>query len=207
MILYSFFMSSCAWRVRAALRAKDIKYEYRAVDLLKGEQRGEEYLRVNAMGQVPALVDGGLVLTQSMAALEYLEELRPEPRLLPADRERRAVVRQICEMINAGIQPVQSGAFARLDTVGGQGAGLAWGQEVIERGFAALEGVLAKTAGTCCVADQLTFADCCLVPQIFNAQRFHCRLDDVPQVMKVYDACMALPAFAQTAPGQCPDAA
>ena len=166
MILYSFFMSSCSWRVRVALRAKGIEYEYRPINLLTGEQRGEDFLRVNPMGQVPTLIDGDLLLTQSMAALEYLEELRPEPSLLPADRNQRALVRQICEMINAGLQPVQSGADARLDAVGGQGAGIAWGQEVNARGLAALEGVLAKTAGTCCVGDQLTFADCCLVPQV-----------------------------------------
>ncbi|XP_043205105.1 maleylacetoacetate isomerase-like [Amphibalanus amphitrite] len=201
MILYSFFMSSCSWRVRVALRAKGIDYEYRPINLLKGEQRGEEFLKVNPMGQVPTFIDGDLMLTQSMAILEYLEELQPEPSLLPSDRSQRAIVRQICEMINAGIQPVQSGAYARLEAVGGEGAGLAWGQEAIDKGFTALEGVLAKTAGTHCVGDELTLADCCLVPQVLNAQlRFKVDTTKFPIITRLHNYLVQRPEFADTHP-------
>ncbi|XP_037077721.1 maleylacetoacetate isomerase-like [Pollicipes pollicipes] len=206
MKLYSFFMSSCAWRVRVVLQAKGVEHEYVAVNLLTQEQRDAAFLRVNPLGQVPVLVDGDLVLTQSLAMLEYLEEKYPTPALLPSETAQRAQVRNICEMINSGMQPVQSGAFRRLNEIGGEGAGLAWGREAIERGFEALEAVLACCAGRCCVGDRLSLADCCLVPQVFNARRrFGVDVSRFPTISRLQDALLQRPEFVASHPARMPD--
>ncbi|XP_037077216.1 glutathione S-transferase 2-like [Pollicipes pollicipes] len=181
MKLYSFFMSSCAWRVRVVLQAKGVEHEYVAVNLLTQEQRDAAFLRVNPLGQVPVLVDGDLVLTQSLAMLEYLEEKYPTPALLPSETAQRAQVRNICEMINSGMQPVQSGAFRRLNEIGGEGAGLAWGREAIERGFEALEAV-------------------------FNARRrFGVDVSRFPTISRLQDALLQRPEFVASHPARMPD--
>jgi len=206
MILYSYFRSSCSWRVRLVLAMKEIKYEYRAVNLLKGDQLDDEYSEVNAMCQVPTLEVDGKPMTQSLAIMEYLEEVYPEPRLLPQDPVLRAKVRQICQLIGSGIQPVQNLAvLKKVAALAGDEAKTTWGHETIAAGFRALEAVLAQSAGSCCVGDDVTLADCCLVPQVFNANRFKVDMSEFPTISRVSEHLDNLEAFKAAHPTQQPD--
>jgi len=184
-VLYSYFRSSCSWRIRVALNLKEIEFETRAVHLLNngGEQHGDEYKISNPMEQVPTLIIDGQTLTQSMAILEYLEETRPQLNpLLPADPVLRARVRQISEVINSGIQPVQN--LSILQAVGPDRK-MEWGHSAIDKGFKAVEALLVASAGKYCVGDQITYADLCLVPQVYNATRFKVDLTLYPTIVRV----------------------
>nr|APH81356.1 GST zeta [Tigriopus kingsejongensis] len=171
-VLYSYFRSSCSWRVRIVLALKDIEYEYRPVHLVKdgGEQHQADFLKLNPMAQVPALTMGDRILTQSVAIIEYLEEAYPQHPILPTDPWLRAQVRQIVEIIGSGTQPVQNLSvmkMARDDPA----QRVEWSHYWIRQGLSAVESVLSQTAGRYCVGDEVTMADCCLVPQIYNAER------------------------------------
>ncbi|KAI8485374.1 Glutathione S-transferase zeta-1 [Branchiostoma belcheri] len=193
-LLYSYFRSSCAWRVRIALNLKGIEYEQAPVHLIKdgGQQHSEEYKQKNPMAQVPTLIIDGHKLTQSMAIMEYLEETRPDPPLLPKDPATRAKVRMIAETVNAGIQPIQN--LSVLQKVGDEKK-MEWGHYWIDRGFTALETVLSETAGKYCVGDQVTMADLCLVPQLYNATRFKVDLSKFPTITRVCGNLAELEAF------------
>eukprot|EP00058_Branchiostoma_floridae_P003742 XP_002589230.1 hypothetical protein BRAFLDRAFT_120766 [Branchiostoma floridae] len=193
-LLYSYFRSSCAWRVRIALNLKGIEYDQAPVHLIKdgGQQNSEEYKQKNPMAQVPTLIIDGHKLTQSMAILEYLEETRPDPPLLPKDPATRAKVRMIAETVNAGIQPIQN--LSVLQKVGDEKK-MEWGHYWIDRGFTALETVLGETAGKYCVGDQVTMADLCLVPQLYNATRFKVDLSKFPAITRVCGNLAELEAF------------
>lgn len=198
-VLYSYFRSSASWRVRIALAYKGIDYEYRAVNLVKdgGQQLSEEYQELNSMRQVPTLLIDGFTLTQSLPIIEYLDETRPEKRLLPLDPHTRAQARQIAEMINSGIQPLQN--LMVLNAVGELSADQAkkmdWAKHWITRGFIALERTLAKTAGKFCVSDEVSIADLCLVPQLFGAHRFGVDMSPFPTISRVAGECSKLEAF------------
>ncbi|KAM9646576.1 maleylacetoacetate isomerase isoform 4-T6 [Trichechus inunguis] len=168
-ILYSYFRSSCSWRVRIALVLKGIDYATVPINLVKdgGQQFSEEFQALNPMMQVPALKIDGLTIGQSLAIIEYLEETRPAPRLLPQDPKKRASVRMISDLIASGIQPLQN--LSVLKQVGKENQ-LAWAQNVISSGFNALEKILQSTAGKYCVGDEVSMADLCLVPQVANAE-------------------------------------
>lgn len=211
-ILYSYWRSSCSWRVRIALAYKNIPYTYRAVHLLKdgGEQHGATYRQLNPAAQVPTLQwsQAGTThnLSQSLAILEWLEEHVATPMLLPADPWLRARARQIAETINAGIQPIQNlsvGQYVR-DQLGGDMQ--AWFRHWTARGLAALEPMVRATAGQYCVGDHPTIADCCLVPQLYNARRFQLDLAAYPTLTQIDAACAALPAFQAAHPDRQPDA-
>ncbi|XP_066280112.1 uncharacterized protein [Branchiostoma lanceolatum] len=193
-LLYSYFRSSCAWRVRIALNLKGIEYDQAAVHLMKdgGQQNSEEYKQKNPMAQVPTLMIDGNKLTQSMAIMEYLEETRPDPPLLPKDPAARAKVRMIAETVNAGIQPIQN--LSVLQKVGDERK-MEWGHYWIDRGFTALETALSETAGKYCVGDQVTMADLCLVPQLYNATRFKVDLSKFPTITRVCGNLAELEAF------------
>ncbi|CAG5126849.1 unnamed protein product, partial [Candidula unifasciata] len=165
-VLYSYFRSSASWRVRIALAIKGVKYEYRAVSLVKGEQFSDEYKKLNPMGQIPTLLIDGHCLTQSLPIIEYLEEKYPEPALLPKDSFGRAQVRALAEIVNSGIQPLQN---LRIIKQVGEGQS-EWARHHIEFGFKALEAMMANTAGVYSYGDQVTMADVCLVPQVFGAK-------------------------------------
>ncbi|KAF6351369.1 glutathione S-transferase zeta 1 [Rhinolophus ferrumequinum] len=169
-ILYSYFRSSCSWRVRIALALKSIDYETVPVNLVKdgGQQFSEEFQALNPMKQVPALKIDGITIGQSLAIIEYLEETRPTPRLLPLDPKKRCLVRMISDLIASGIQPLQN--LSVLQQMGQENR-LTWAQKVINSGFNALEQVLQNTAGKYCVGDEVSMADLCLVPQVANAER------------------------------------
>ncbi|XP_037781730.1 probable maleylacetoacetate isomerase 2 isoform X2 [Penaeus monodon] len=200
-ILYSYFRSSCSWRVRIALAHKGVDYEYRAINLLKQEQVSDEYKKLNPIGQVPALIVNENTLTQSISILEYLEEAFPQKPLLPKDLLKRAKVREVCEIIGSGIQPLQN--LSVLQKIGE--TKMEWGHFYIQKGFVALEQVLANSAGKYCVGDEVTIADCCLVPQVYNANRFKVDMAAFPVISRVHDALMSLDAFKAAHPSQQPD--
>lgn len=210
--LHGYWRSSTSWRVRIALELKGVAYETVPVHLVRdgGEQYTPAYQTLNPMSEVPSLVlADGTALAQSVAILEYLEETFPEPALLPRDAVERARVRQITEIVNSSIHPVQNlrvlreigsrYGVERADTV-------AWAAHWIARGFTGLEAVLARTAGRHAVADAVTFADIAIVPQVYNARRFGVDLAPFPHIAQVDTAAAALPAFERAAPEQQPDA-
>jgi maleylpyruvate isomerase len=211
MKLYGYWRSSSTWRVRIGLELKGIAYESVPVHLLKGEQRSADYRDRNPMQQVPLLefeVDGTTRrISQSLAILEYLEESHPQPPLLPGDAWTRARVRELAELINSGIQPLQnSGVLEFIGSVAPQVERAVWAGHFITRGLTALEGLASERAGRFLVGDQLTLADVCLVPQLFMARRFGVDVEPFTTLRRVEDACRGLPAFERTHPTRQPDA-
>jgi maleylpyruvate isomerase len=201
MKLYGYWRSSCSWRVRIGLNWKRQTFSYVPVHLLKdgGQQKSEAYTSLNPMQSVPLLEveDGGRLvhLAQSMAILEYLEERWPEPPLLPKDRLARARVRQASEIVNSGIQPFQNTAVQKRVKHELHGDEKAWARHFITHGLTALESLLKATAGRYAVGDQVTLADCMLVPQLYHARRYDVDLAPFPTLTRVEAACAALPAF------------
>jgi maleylpyruvate isomerase len=209
MELYNYFRSSASYRVRIALALKGLDYEYKPVHLAKNEQFTESYAAVSAARLVPLLRDGDHLLTQSLAIIEYLEETHREPPLLPADAMGRARVRALSLDIACEIHPLNNLRVLRYltrDLKLGEDEKNRWYRHWVETGLETVERQLAAQPATYCHGDHPSMADCVLVPQIFNARRFECRLDHVPQVMRVFDTCMKLDAFERTRPENCPDA-
>jgi maleylacetoacetate isomerase len=209
MELYNYFRSSASYRVRIALALKGLDYDYKPVSLVKNEHLAESYASVSASRLVPLLKDGEHVVTQSLAIMEYLDETHPEPPLLPADALGRARVRSLALDIACEIHPVNNLRVLRY-LVGplkvSEEDKKRWYNHWVETGLEVVEHRLAASPTRYCHGDTPTMADCVLVPQIFNARRFDARLDHVPNVMRVFDACMQLDAFSKTQPSACPDA-
>ncbi len=217
MKLYSYFRSSAAYRVRIALNLKGLDYDVIPVHLLHqgGQQFSPEYLKVNPDASVPALIDdrteGSPVLTQSLAIIEYLEETCPAPPLLPGSPLDRAYIRSIGLTIACDIHPLNNlrvlRYLARHLCVEQEGRD-AWYRHWCERGLATVEALLTthEYAGKFCYRDTPTLADCCLVPQVFNAQRLSCDLSALPTVMSIHENCMALDAFINASPDRQIDA-
>ncbi|MEC3765995.1 MULTISPECIES: maleylacetoacetate isomerase [Cupriavidus] len=211
--LYSYFRSSASFRVRIALELKGLSYDYVPVHLLKegGQQLKPEFRAVNPDGLVPALADGEHVLQQSLAIVEYLDEVHPEPKLLPGTALDRAYVRGLAQEIACEIHPLNNLRVLKYlkHTVGvADEVKDAWYRHWIELGFASLQANLERSgkAGRFCFGDTPTLADLCLVPQVFNAQRFNIDVARYPAIAKIYEACMALPAFQKAEPKSQPDA-
>ncbi|KAJ3286633.1 Glutathione S-transferase zeta-1 [Borealophlyctis nickersoniae] len=204
-ILYSYWRSTASWRVRIALAYKGIDYEYRAVNLLNGEQLAEPHLTINPNATIPVLaLPSNQIITHSNAILEYLEEVYPDKPLLPEDPVERAQVRAVVGTIVGDIHPLQN--LRVLKKVGDDGA-VEWGRHWISRGFEGLEKTLKQTAGTCCFGDTLTLADACLVPQVHNAaNRFGVDMSRFPTISKLNQALMEREEFKTAAPGVMPDA-
>ncbi len=209
MELYNYFRSSASYRVRIALALKGLDYDYKSVHLAKSEQLKEHYAAVSASRLVPLLCDGEVSLTQSLAIIEYLDETHPQPPLLPATPVERARVRALALDIACEIHPLNNLRVLRYlvrELKVSDDDKNRWYRHWVETGLEVVERQLAAHPATYCHGQTPTLADCVLVPQIFNAQRFDCRLDHVPQVMRVFDACMQLDAFERTRPERCPDA-
>jgi len=211
--LYSFWRSSASYRVRIALNLKSLPYAYHGVNLVKdgGDQWSVAYKEVNPQSRVPTLLHDGQRFTQSLAIIEYLDETVPEPPLLPADALGRARVRAIALDIACEIHPLDNLRVLRYlqgELKISDDDKNRWYRHWIETGLAVVERQLAghPATGRFCHGDTPGLADCVLVPQIFNARRMDTRLDHVPTVMRVFEACMAEPAFASTQPSACPDA-
>ena len=211
--LHSYFRSSAAYRVRIALALKGLDFDTAAVHLVRGggEQLQDAYRSINPAALVPALQDGGATLTQSLAILEYLEETHPQPPLLPADALGRARVRALACTVACDIHPVNNLRVLNYlrDTLYADDAARSnWALHWMALGLRALEQHLARepATGLCCHGDTPTLADCCLVPQLFNARRFGLDLAPYPTLVRIDQHCAALPAFAAAHPAQQPDA-
>jgi len=211
MQLYSYFRSSASYRVRIALALKGLAYDYLPVHLVRNEQLKPPFSDLAANKLVPALVDEGRVLTQSMAIIEYLDETHPEPPLLPGDAFARARIRSLAQDVACEIHPIDNLRVLRYlvhDLKVSEDDKNRWYRHWVETGLEVVEQQLAghPQTGRFCHGDAPTLADVVLVPQIFNAQRMDCRLDHVPTVMRVFGTCMQHQAFATTQPSACPDA-
>ena len=211
MKLYTYFRSSAAFRVRIALNLKRIAYEPVFVHLAKGEHRKPDYARVNPQGLVPTLeLDDGKRLAQSLAIIEWLDERYPAPRLVPSDAFERSRVRSIAYLIACEIHPLNNlRVLQHLKRVLGQSEeGInAWYRHWVADGLAKLEAELVRPGtGKFSHGDAPSLADCCLVPQIFNAKRYDCDLAPYPTTMRVFEACMKLEAFDRAQPSKQPDA-
>ena len=211
MKLYNYFRSSASYRVRIALALKGLPYDYVPVHLVKGEQQSEGYAAVSPTALVPTLLtDAGEALGQSMAIIEYLDEVHPEPPLLPKDALGRARVRALAQSIACEIHPLNNLRvlnYLARELGASEEAKNTWYRHWVRAGLEAFERELARLpAATCCYGDTPTLADCLLVPQIFNAQRFDVDLTGLPRTMAAFEACMRLPAFERSQPSRCPDA-
>jgi maleylpyruvate isomerase len=205
--LHSYWRSTAAYRVRIGLNLKGLGYSHMTHDLRKGEQTTPAYRAVNAQALIPALEIDGAVLTQSLAILEWLEETRPKPPLLPKAPLDRARVRAMAALVACDIHPLNN--LRVLDRLRAQfsadnDAVKTWIRTWIAEGFAALETQL--DGGPWCFGEAPTLADCCLVPQVYSAQRFDVPLDAYPRIRTVGDSALAHPAFQQAAPERQPDA-
>ena len=213
MKLYSYFRSSAAYRVRIALNLKGLDYETIPIHLVRGggENNRPEYLAKNPLALVPTLETNEGLLIQSLAILEYLEEVCPAPALLPQDPLGRARVRAIAQTIASEIHPLNN--LRVLDYLAGQmgadeHARLAWYRYWIHDGLSGIEKLLSgnPATGSFCHGDSPTFADCCLVPQVYNARRYDCPLEGYPLIRAIVAQCENLPAFTRAAPDRQPDA-
>jgi maleylacetoacetate isomerase len=208
--LYTYFRSSASFRVRIALNLKGIAYEPSFVHLPKGEHRAAPYSKVNPQALTPALeLDDGARLAQSLAIIEYLDEAHPAPPLLPRDAKGRARVRSLSLLIACEIHPLNNlRTLQHLKRALGQSEDQvnAWYRHWVADGLAKFEADVGAGSGKHCHGDIPTMADCCLVPQIFNAQRYQCDLAPYPVTMRIFEACMKLDAFDRAQPSKQPDA-
>ena len=212
MRLYNWHGSSASFRARIALRLKGIEFEYVPVRLRKREQDGVEYRRLNPQGKVPLLVDGEVSIAQTVAIIEYLEEVKPEPPLLPRDAAGRARVRSLSLFVACEVQPLNNSRVERhlMEVVGlGQAQMIEWRRKWIADGFDSLEAMLAgPETGRFCHGDTPTMADCFLVPQVFKSQGPGVGLDPArwPTIDRIYRTCLARDEFAGALPDNQPDA-
>jgi maleylacetoacetate isomerase len=207
-VLYSAWRASAPYRVRIALNLKGLAYDYVPVNLAAGEQRKADYQALNPQRLVPTLEVDGHVLTQSLAILEWLEETHPHPPLLPADPFDRATVRAMCGIIACDIHPVNNLRIMKALAAMGQdeAARNAWAGRWIAEGFDALEPLIARHGQGWAFGASPTLADCCLVPQVYNARRFGVDLAPWPAITSVAEVAEAHPAFAAAHPNRQPDA-
>jgi len=210
MDLYGYFRSSAAYRVRIALNLKGLEATHHELSLLAGDHKTDEYLAINPQGFVPFLKDGDIATGQSMAILEYLEEIYPDVPLLPSDTAGRVRVRALANMIACDVHPLNNLRVLKhlkRELGVGDDARDEWYHHWITEGFKALEAMLQDSAtGDFCHGDQPSFADICLLPQIYNARRFKCPLDDFPTIVRIADHCNSLPAFDDALPENQPAA-
>ena len=206
--LYSYWRSSAAYRVRIALNLKGLEYTIKPVHLTRdgGEQHAEAFREVNPQQLIPVLVDGDRVIRQSLAIIEYLDDAYPETRrLLPLAARDRARVRAIAQLIACDIHPLGNLRvlqYLERNLKASESQRQAWSRHWISAGFDALEPMLAgnHSTGTFCEGDRPTIADCCLVPQVYNARRFEVRMENYPTIARIDAACRELDAFKRAAP-------
>ena len=209
MKLHNYFRSSASFRVRIALELKGLSYGYVAVHIAKGDHKKPPYVDLSADTLVPLLEADGEQLSQSMAIIEYLDEKHPWPALLPAHAVGRAKVRALAQSISCDMHPINNLRILKYlvkELKVDEEAKNTWYRHWCREGLVAFEKQLNQLPeSTYCYGDSPTLADCCLVPQIFNAQRFQTKLEGLPRTMAAFEACMALPAFQKAEPSACPD--
>ena len=213
MKLYNYFRSSASFRVRIALNLKGLAYEYIPVHIARGDHKKGEFATLAADNLVPLLEIDGQRLSQSMAIIEYLDDRFPLPRLVPQDALARAQVRALAQSIACEIHPLNNLRVLKYLTreLGvNEDAKNTWYRHWVREGLESFERQLAASQVTgptnsFCFGSEPSLADCCLVPQIFNAQRFKTSLDGLPRTMAAFEACMKLDAFVQAQPSHCPD--
>ncbi|CAN5221940.1 maleylacetoacetate isomerase [soil metagenome] len=213
MLMYGYFRSSAAYRVRIALNLKGLAVETLPIHLTRdgGQHLTAEYAAINPEKLVPALQDGETLISQSLAILEYLEERHPEPPLLPRDAASRATVRSLAALVACDVHPLNNLRVLKYleKTLGvTPEQKLDWIRHWITAGFDAIETRLTRdgTSGLCCFGDLPTFADCCLIPQVFSARRFDLSLDPYPAIRRIDAHLNGIEAFAAAAPGRQADA-
>jgi maleylacetoacetate isomerase len=211
LVLRSYWRSSCSWRVRIALNLKNLTYDIVPVHLIAdgGQQHSNTHSQLNPMRELPVLLVGNEPIAQSMAILEYLEETQPHPPLFPTASLDRARVRQMAEVINSGIQPVQNLRVTKKlgqDFEISKAAQQTWSRDWIMFGFSALNKLVESYGGKCCFGDDITIADLCLIPQIYNARRFEVDLSRYQQLVEIDERLATHPAFFKAHPAQQPDA-
>ena len=209
MILHGYWRSGASYRVRIALNLKGLAFDNAAHDLRKGEQKAADYVALNPQGMVPALQHGDLVLTQSPAILEWLEETHPEPALLPKGANERATVRAMAALIGCDIHPLNNLRVLkaiRSEFNADQAAVDAWAAGWIAPGFDALEALVARHGAGWSFGDAPTLVDCYLIPQMYSARRFNMDLSPWPRLLAVEQTALAHPAFASAHPDLQPDA-
>jgi maleylpyruvate isomerase len=209
--LYGYWRSTAAYRVRIALHLKALPFENISVHLVKngGEQHSDEYRQMNPQGLVPNLVDGDVELSQSIAILEYLDEAYPQQPILPACIEERARVRAFSQLVACDIHPLNNlRVLQYLSNECSLDASVkdAWYSHWIVEGFSALEQQISKQSGRFCVGDSITMADLCLIPQIYNANRFNVAMDQFPNLLRINQNCLENAAFQKAIPENQPDA-
>lgn len=208
MELHGYFRSSASYRVRIALNLKGLSYEYHPVNLLKGEQQALTFRSLNPQGLVPALIDAGHVFTQSLAILEWLDEQHPDPALLPPEPLVRARVRALAYNIACDIQPLQNLRvlkYLQAELGASEEQKIDWIHHWIDGGFQALEPQLGSGPATFAGGDTPGLFECCLMPQIYNAERFGMDMGQYPNIARIAEACAALPAFERARPENQPD--
>jgi len=209
MTLHGYFNSSTSFRVRIALALKGVSYTSLPVNLRTGEQRADDYVALNPSAGVPVLEDDELTLSQSLAIIDYLDVKFPHSRLIPQDSLARARVLEFSLGIACDIHPVNNLRVLQYlvhEIQASDAQKQAWYQHWVALGLASAEQLLARHGhGRFCFGEQPTLADCCLIPQLFNARRMDCPLDAYPRLMAVHDHCMSLPAFQTAAPANQPD--
>ena len=207
--LHSYFRSSASFRVRIALELKGLPYDYVAVHIARGDHKKPPYVDLSADTLVPLLEIDGQQLSQSMAIIQYLDDKHPTPALLPADALGRAKVRALAQSISCDIHPLNNLRVLKYlvkELKVDDEAKNTWYRHWCREGLVAFEKQLNQLPSSAyCYGDTPTLADCCLVPQIFNAKRFDTDLSGLPRTMAAFDACMALPAFQKAQPSSCPD--
>lgn len=209
MQLYSFFNSSTSYRVRIALALKQVDFTLLPVDIRTMQHKTPEYIAKNPGAGVPLLDDDGFQLGQSLAIIDYLDAKFPEPRLIPQDARQRARVLEIADLIACDMHPLNNLKVLRYlvnELSISDDQKNTWYKHWIAEGFKSLEALLANAGSDkFCIGNQVTLADCCLVPQVANALRMGCPTDAFPRIMAVYNHCNSLAAFEQAAPAQQPD--
>ncbi len=205
--LYDYFRSSASFRVRIALNLKSVKHELKEVHLVHdgGQQHSDAYKALNSQELVPTLVDGDMTLTQSMAILEYIEEQYPKPSLLPGDLVQKSKIRSMAQLIACDVHPLNNLRilkYLKLKLKVEDEDKSRWYQHWVTLGFTSVEAMLGEVSrqSRYCFGDQVSMADLCLIPQVYNAYRFKCNMDVFPKIAEIYQNCMKHEAFVKAAP-------
>lgn len=203
--LYHYWRSSCSWRVRWGLELKGLSYTSKTVNLLQNEQQSAAYLKVNPFGHVPALVVNQETLSDSMAILEWLDETYPQAPILPQDIASKTKVRELAYIVSSGIQPIQNLKVMKFIS-NDQKERVRFSAHFIAQGLKVFEEKIQQTAGTYSFGGQVTLADLCLIPQVYNAHRFKIDMNQFPVIQRIYSHCIQTPECHKAAPEQQPGA-